>query len=1006
MKRLLTFLVLSALGPALFAQWPVDDRFLTFEDTAVLSRIEGGAASLSDRHFREGSKSLRWDYADGEVLSINGNIPFEPQDPTHKDTYLSTFVVWVYCEKPLDGPLTFSFHKDGTLCSSFKMITGFTGWRGAWVCFERDMEGSPREGMDEIRITPPSGSGTLYFDHIITSAKVDSRYQAPDVHTPFVNAATSNHWLLMYAHSLYEPQMPLSPLTVSEKEDMALIESRFRSLLYDPQPLSAARMEKVRKEYAFYDIRYEDGAVKGKPVFMVRQSEAYERFMPGWKKDMFVKMGIELGQFFDVMWDVAKAYSDAAPGKEKDELKGMFLSMYDYITDQGVAGGSAWGYCHHYGYNIRGLYPSYFLMKEVLKEHGKLEEAVKTMQWYAITNEVYPVPEMRGIVIDSFNTHMTGRVASILMMEDSPEKVRYLKSFSRWVDNGCRTAPGLAGSFKPDGACFHHRNNYPAYAVGGLDGAVKAIYYLSGTGFRISEESHRTVCNVLLTMRFFCNKIQWPLGMSGRHPNGSGHLSSDQYGLMAVSGSSDGQSEVDTVMAQAFLRLTPSEKKTSRSELAVAKMLKDAGFAPEKAPEGNMAIGYGCTSIHRRDGWMALVRGHSRYLWATEQYLNANFYGRYLGFGSFEVMAAPAGQEVTLRSSGWMQEGFDWNRIPGVTSIHLPYDQLRAKVYNVDSYSGYEEMLFSDETFAGGLSSSGRNGNFGMILHGHDKYDGSLRARKSYHFVDDVIVCLGTGIECADTLHETETTVFQIAAPDEADKEHWRNADVDGKLFVDRNGTGYCLPAKSSAKASFLRAYPQISVWERKEGSSSGDWVSLVIDHGKAPQGESYEYAVLPCVGQERAERFVKHPSYKVLRQDNDAHIVSFPSKGIYSYILFTGSAEPGAGPVKGADVPCLVMTRSEGRGSMVLSVSQPDLALYDGPADEIYDQDGKRIERSIYSRPWIDNESRPVPVNIRIKGHWSSTDSGISLSADGRDTIVHLECKDAKSYDIKLSRQ
>ena len=115
---------------------------------------------------------------------------------------------------------------------------------------------------------------------------------------------------------------------------------------------------------------------------------------------------------------------------------------------------------------------------------------------------------------------------------------------------------------------------------------------------------------------------------------------------------------------------------------------------------------------------------------------------------------------VTFATSGWQEAGFDWNRIPGVTSIHLPFDQLRARVLNVDTFSGMEEMLYSDEAFAGGLSQAHLNGNFGMVLHEHDKYNGSHRARKSFHFFDGTIVCLGTDIENLNTEYPTETTVF------------------------------------------------------------------------------------------------------------------------------------------------------------------------------------------------------------------------------------------------------
>ena len=305
-------------------------------------------------------------------------------------------------------------------------------------------------------------------------------------------------------------------------------------MLYTPGRLSDKEMTAIRKQYDYYKITYKNGKVSGLPIFMVRQAEAYERMIPNWDKDMFTKLGMEMDKYFKLMKRIAIAYNNAADVAAQDELKQKFLAMYDHITDQGVAYGSCWGNIHHYGYSMRGLYVAYFLMKEVLNEAGKLNEAERTLRWYAITNEVYPKPTVNGIDIDSFNTQTQGRMASILIMEDTPEKLQYLRSFSRWLDYGCRPAQGLSGSFKKDGACFHHRNNYPAYAVGGLDGATNMIYLLSGTEFKVSELAHSTVKNVLLTMRFYCNLKQWSLSMSGRHPNGKGELIPIQYATMAI----------------------------------------------------------------------------------------------------------------------------------------------------------------------------------------------------------------------------------------------------------------------------------------------------------------------------------------------------------------------------------------------------------------------------------------------------------------------------------------
>lgn len=154
---------------------------------------------------------------------------------------------------------------------------------------------------------------------------------------------------------------------------------------------------------------------------MVRQSEAYERMIPHWDKDMFTKLGMEMKAYFDLMKTIAVAYHNEQGAQVKQEMRQKFMAMYDHITDQGVAYGSCWGNIHHYGYSVRSLYLSYFLMKDVLREENRLAEAEATMRWYAITNEVYPKPTGNGIDMDSFNTQTSGRIASILMMEDTPE---------------------------------------------------------------------------------------------------------------------------------------------------------------------------------------------------------------------------------------------------------------------------------------------------------------------------------------------------------------------------------------------------------------------------------------------------------------------------------------------------------------------------------------------------------------------------------------------------------
>lgn len=548
-----TMLILSFLCPAfLNAQIVTDERMFSFEEPQLPACITGVQSQLgiSGAHYKDGKHSLEWTFEPNGRLELRKDLKFEKKDPTGKDLYLSAFIVWIYNEQPQDAAIEFEFLKDGRKCASFPFGINFKGWRAAWVCYERDMQGTPEEGMNELRIVAPNAKGRLFIDHLITATKVDARQQTADLQVPFVNAGTTNHWLVLYKHSLLKPDIELTPVSDRQRQEMKLLEKRFRDMIYTKGKVTEKEAETIRKKYDLYQITYKDGQVSGVPVFMVRASEAYERMIPDWDKDMLTKMGIEMRAYFDLMKRIAVAYNNSEAGSPiREEMRRKFLAMYDHITDQGVAYGSCWGNIHHYGYSVRGLYPAYFLMKDVLREEGKLLEAERTLRWYAITNEVYPKPEGNGIDMDSFNTQTTGRIASILMMEDTPEKLQYLKSFSRWIDYGCRPAPGLAGSFKVDGGAFHHRNNYPAYAVGGLDGATNMIYLFSRTSLAVSELAHRTVKDVLLAMRFYCNKLNFPLSMSGRHPDGQGKLVPMHYAMMAIAGTPDGKGDFDKEMA-------------------------------------------------------------------------------------------------------------------------------------------------------------------------------------------------------------------------------------------------------------------------------------------------------------------------------------------------------------------------------------------------------------------------------------------------------------------------
>ena len=1005
---LAAFVGMAGLGfcpTAATAQMYDDPRMFSFENQQELSAIKAdkSAIELSGTHWKNGKKSLLWNFEPGATLSIKKDLQFEPRDKGGRDNYLSAFIVWIYNEQPQPGKqIRFNFLKDGRQCTSFPVNINFRGWRGVWVCYERDMEGKPETGMNEIRIDAPDVKGKLYFDHLITAIKVDPRQQTADEQVPFVNKKTQNHWLIVMKNYQTKPDIELTPLTAQHKQEIAVMEQRFRDLLYTPGKLYPKQMNEIRAKYAKYGISEKKGVVTGTPIWFVRHAEAYERMIQPWDKNILTRTGFEMGDYFTLMQKIAIAWNNATEDSDKAELKKMFMLMYKHITDQGVCWGSCWGNIHHYGYSMRNMYVAYFLMKDVLKEEGKLDEAVNTMIWYSQTNELYTKPVANGMDMDTFNTASIGCMASILLMDDSPEKVRYIRSCSRWLDWGCRPAQGLLDAFKIDGSAYHHCNNYPGYAVGGLNGASQMIYLLSGTEFAVGELAHQTVKNALISMRFYCNKTSFPLAMSGRHPDGKGHLTPIHYAYMALSGTPDGKQPFDREMGDMYLRLATSANSTLDKKMKLKIQMQ--GCTPEADPQGNMSLGYACVSVQRRNNWSAVVRGNSRYLWGAEHYVGENLYGRYLAHGSMQIMTAPQGTDVTPATGGWQQAGFDWNRIPGTTTIHLPLADLKAKIRNVDISSGVEEMLYSDEAFAGGLSQIGVNGNFGMKLHEHDKYNGSLRARKSFHFFDGTIVCLGSGIENVNNDYPTETTVFQLAAENADMENYWKNyPSGDGKAWIDNFGTGYYTPQP----VKFSGLVKQESRTQDTDKPTEGMWASLVFDHGKAPKNASYEYAVLPQTTREKIEAFAAAPTYKVLRADNAAHIVSDDATHTVSYVLFEkpNGMLPG-GPLLKTDTTCLAMVRMVSAKKMLLTVAQPDLALYRGPSDDVY-KDGKRVERSIYGRPWRKNASQEIPVRVTLLGKWNfNGNEAIKLvEQTAKTTTIEFVCKDGLSFNVELEK-
>jgi chondroitin-sulfate-ABC endolyase/exolyase len=966
--------------------------------------------SISKAYYKDGNASLQWDYTEGSAVVITEPIGYRPFQEGTKNQARDSFVIWIYNTAAVEGNLLVEFGRDGqTVDCFFQLGLNFKGWRTAWVAYERDMKGNPHPEMNTITIRMPKGvqPGTLFIDQMMLNTPIDPRFHTRDFQVPLVNlgadVSANAHWLALYAFEQLTPphEIPAS-VRQEEKDALQLMNERFESLCLKKRRVSQEEIELLQQRFAEYGIMSQVGMLTGRPIELF-----FDHYPPPLKEELKrLSNGVQLSEITHFLLETAVCFRSCEEEEQRAVMQAMFISVLDHMEDQGWTYGSSQGTVHHFGYNFRDYYPAVFLMRAILKEAGILERTQRTMRWFSGVGRTHtPLAEVEGN-IDIYNTTLHGMLASLLIMDDTSEKIRDLKAFRDWLSQSLLPAPGLRAAYKIDGSAYHHVNHYPAYAVGGFQGVTPVMYVLKGTPFRVSREAHETIRNALLAMRLYSNKREWLISLSARHPTGKWALDPEPFVFLADSGTPDGRSEVDTEVAAAYLRLLDQGERTE-----AARRFEAMGIIAEPEPNGHWTMNYAALAIHRRDSWLAGMRGHSRYLWANETYVNANLYGRYISHGHLQIMSR--GEPVNHQASGYQHDGWDWNRWPGTTTVHKPLEELRANVCNVDTFSGFEEMLLSDETFAGGLHLEGHNGMFAMKLHEHPKYEGSHRARKSAFFFDNRIICLGSGIENDNEACVTETTLFQNHLPAIHDP-LWLNEaapvtefpfsqkkQLDNPTWIlDNKGNGYYIPAGQTVAVSKAT---QHSKHQSTGADTQGDFAAAWLEHGTSPNEGSYEYTVLVDIDYRQVERFYKQMEhsdtalYKVLRRDRSAHVVYDAESCTTAYALFEADEHLGIGHLTAIDTPAMVMIREDG-GTLIMSAVDPDLRLYEGIETDQYDRSGIQREVSVYSRKWVHAESMVHTMRITLKGQWmlSSPGQGIQvLAGEGDSSVVELTSKD-----------
>lgn len=924
-----------------------------------------GSLSLSQDRFKDGEASLKFSWTGQAELLFIEPVSLKESMADSKNGLM----MWICNEEPSSAPLKVSFKdpKGEEICW-FDINMGFKGWRAVWIKYCDMRSGSAYYGdlpeaqknlngaFMSIRPSPLQASGSFYIDRLSFSFSSLHQQITPDLLIPdnnhFLSRRTMWHWGRLWEWEKY-PKLKDAVPSAKEEEQLALVTSRLDEFYTEEMPSGGnydALKFRPKLENLYLRLglqRLADGTVKGRPIVTNDEASAED---------------VKMQEAFEVLYRYALDYIFTS---EPLSLERFFL-VGDHILWQGVDFGSGMGTNHHYGYNIRGWNNALWLMREPLEKSGKMPAYLSALEyWSGIAECRVKYEEGRDEIVDSWNTLLLPKLTAAMLQPTQGGKYAYMKALAEWVSASMYFTPGTIGGIKIDGTAFHHGGHYPAYAVGAYSTLGSYLRLTLDTDFVPDAEARAALKKGLMAMRTYCNLYDWGIGVSGRHPFG-GRIPDKAiktFGYLSLAGdlTSSGIS-CDPELGGAYLAMKVSDK-------SINPRLKKAGVKEAASPEGFFVYNYGAFGIHRRKGWMLTLKGFNTDVWGSEIYTNNNRFGRYQSYGSVQIINS--GNPASAQASRYSEEGWDWNRLPGTTTIHLPFEML-------DSPLKGTLMERNTSRFPGVSSLEGKNGvlAFTYVEKGRHNFSPGATATKSVFCFDNRIVFIGTSIRNSSS-YPTETTLFQQKLSDPSESlildgnllkgfpESWTPSHKGISVIEDLSGNCYIL--KNNEGLNVVKK-EQSSPDNTKKKTGKGDFAAAYINHGASPKSASYEYLMLVEPSSSERNKFSKKMPYEVLQADDSAHVLKDLETGITAYISYKGYVSEKTA-VRSIPAETIVMERRASDGTLILSVCSPDLGL----------------SEKTYTTP---QESKVILKEINVEGK-----------------IIKAECVNGQPVEFKINK-
>lgn len=947
--------ILTYLSSSAFAQ------FVSFEEEIPCNfkSSDKQELALSSSYYKEGSKSLEWKFSPNSIL----DIPSESVFTLEGDNGIT---LWIYNEKPQQDSLRFEFYSpNGHVSHHFGFRLYAAGWRACWISFKHMQGDKQDKKITGYRIIAPNRTGRVFIDRLTFPVKKINDRTTPDLQMPTNNSLTYRdlwHWCRVWQWEQYQYDLPLSEsLTTDEKQELATVEARLTAILDTPK----APKKGISKAYSTFkaaNIRPSSNGFTGAPV--VAPDELNRR-----------KGELSWNDLEDMLSGFAY---DAYYNHSAQSAKNYFL-VWDYAINQGFAFGSGMGTNHHYGYQVRKIYTTAWLMRDAIWKAPNRDNILSALIfWSALQETRIPFQYGRDELLDSWHTLLMAKTVSALLFVDERERARALAGLSRWLSGSLQYSPGTIGGIKVDGTTFHHGGFYPAYTTGVLAMVGQFIALTSHTRYVPTMEARQVLKSAFISMRNYCNIYEWGIGISGRHPFGGSMKENDvaAFAYLALAGDLSGESNTfDHHLAADYMRLC-------NNDTPEAIYFRKEGITPAKAPQGFFVYNYGSAGIFRRNDWMVTLKGYTTDVWGSEIYRKDNRYGRYQSYGSVQIMGYPS-----RKASGFDENGWDWNRLPGTTTIHLPFDLL-------DSPLPGTTMAHSKENFSGSSSLEGKNGMFAMKLMERNlkNFTPDFVARKSVFCFNNRMICLGTGISNSNASFPTETTLFQstfqkgksdIYVDGKLKNVPFHQELNDGKRHCIQDGyNNYYLVNGDNVQIQIAR---QDSHHEKTRAKTQGTFASAYINHGAAPQNAGYEYMVLIQPSPKELDAARRKAPYQILHKDSIAHVVIDKQTGITAYAAFETYLPQKDELFLSIPAETMVMQKQSG-SNLLLSVCDPNLNI---------------SEKAFTTK----EPSRPIEKKLILKGQWKckTLQEDVTVEVGQTETVLTVTCRHGQPIEFIL---